>query len=77
MFEEIVANLTKPLGITIEASTDEASLVYITSVGAQVRHSHHAVLRCLALLAPQISSVSSTATDPVHRGCCRPSSVIC
>lgn len=40
-YEEIVANMTKPLGITIEASTDEAELVYITSVGEQVRHKRH------------------------------------
>eukprot|EP00903_Cladosiphon_okamuranus_P007049 g6852.t1 len=32
-YEEIVANMTKPLGITIEESTDKARLVYITSVG--------------------------------------------
>ncbi|CAM9132898.1 unnamed protein product [Discosporangium mesarthrocarpum] len=31
--QTIVANMTKPLGITIEASTDEASMVYITSAG--------------------------------------------
>lgn len=33
---EIIANMTKPLGITIEASTDKAELIYITSVGEQV-----------------------------------------
>eukprot|EP00752_Nemacystus_decipiens_P011269 g10015.t1 len=32
-YEEIIANMTKPLGITIEESTDKARLVYITSVG--------------------------------------------
>ena len=36
VYEEIVANMTKPLGITIEASTDQAELIYITSVGKQV-----------------------------------------
>ena len=36
VYEEIVANMTKPLGITIEASTDQAELIYITSVGQQV-----------------------------------------
>ena len=35
-YEEIVANMTKPLGITIEESTDKARLVYITSVGEKV-----------------------------------------
>lgn len=35
LYEQIVANMTKPLGITIEASTDTAELVYITSVGEQ------------------------------------------
>ncbi|CAB1096412.1 unnamed protein product [Ectocarpus sp. CCAP 1310/34] len=33
VYEEIIANMTKPLGITIEESTDKAKLVYITSVG--------------------------------------------
>lgn len=28
--------MTKPLGITIEASTDSAELIYVTSVGEQV-----------------------------------------
>lgn len=36
VYEEIVANMTKPLGITIEASTDQAALIYVTSVGQQV-----------------------------------------
>lgn len=45
--------MTKPLGITIEASSDKAALVYITSVGEQVsihlryaglRHKEHACL---------------------------------
>lgn len=35
-YEEIIANMTKPLGITIEESTDRAKLVYITSVGEKV-----------------------------------------
>ncbi|CAN0200661.1 unnamed protein product, partial [Hapterophycus canaliculatus] len=33
VYEEIIANMTKPLGITIEESTDKAQLVYLTSVG--------------------------------------------
>lgn len=35
-YEEIIANMTKPLGITIEESTDKARLVYVTSVGEKV-----------------------------------------
>ncbi|CAM9808791.1 unnamed protein product [Ectocarpus fasciculatus] len=33
VYEELIANMTKPLGITIEESTDKAQLVYLTSVG--------------------------------------------
>lgn len=57
VYEEIVANMTKPLGITIEASTDQAELIYITSVGQQVgRHwwtrvSSHVCLNLVLLSA--------------------------
>ncbi|CAM9439758.1 unnamed protein product, partial [Laminaria digitata] len=43
VYEEIVANMTKPLGITIEASTDQAELIYVTSVGQQAEDAGLAV----------------------------------